>query len=287
MKVFEKSASHPLVSLLEERMEKANYSNTQKEIFKKLPKEFDAENSVLFTTPGEDYIEWIDIVEAASAAKDRFVMFELGAGYGRWCINAMNALKFLNPLPFHFVAVEAEKSHFHFLKEYFVAHGLNLQEHKLIEAAVDAVQGLAVFHMGDPNEWYGQYIDGKKPNFLNRILYSLQSRFLKTQRRKEIVKTITLNSILENYERVDLIDMDIQSSELPVLRASIDSLNKKVKRLHIGTHSKEIDKGLNDLFLEHGWKNVNLYPSFSTCATPYGVVTFNDGIQSWINPKIE
>src|SRR5271154_222622 len=100
MNAFEKTADHPLVSLLEEKMGKTNFSKAQKKIFQKLPKDFDTESPFLLSTPGEDYLEWIDIVEAVSSAKDRFVMFELGAGYGRWSINAMNALKFLNPLPY-------------------------------------------------------------------------------------------------------------------------------------------------------------------------------------------
>lgn len=293
MNKFEKTANHPIVSLLEERMEQANFSKTQEEILKKLPEDFNAESSPVMHTPGEDYLEWVSIVEAVTCAKDRFVMLELGAGYGRWCINAMFALKFLNPIPFHFVAVEAETSHFRFLKDYFSAHGLSLQEHRLIEAAVDIRNGHASFYMGDPNQWYGQRIHSRKNTLLHRIYHSIKNAYLrsrakiKTNKRMELVKTITLNSILVDYDRVDLIDMDIQGSELEVLSASIDLLNQKVKRVHIGTHSKEIDDGLKKLFLEQGWKNIHLYPLFGTCATPYGMNTFNDGIQSWVNPRIE
>ncbi len=39
-------------------------------------------------------------MEAVSQAQGTFIMFELGAGYGRWCINAMHALHFLNPIPY-------------------------------------------------------------------------------------------------------------------------------------------------------------------------------------------
>lgn len=289
MKLFEKATDHPLVALLEEKMKQAHFSEMKKEIFQKLPKNFDPESPVLYSTPGEDYLEWIDIIEAAKSAQGRFVMFELGAGFGRWCMNAMHALNFLNPLPFHFVAVEAEKSHFNFLKLYFEAHGLKLEDHRLIEAAVDVEFGQALFNMGEPNGWYGQYLDDKKPSLFHRLAFFLRNSSKKeeqTERRKDIVKTITLNSLLEEYDRVDLIDMDIQSAELKVLQASIELLNKKVKRVHIGTHSKEIDEGLKNLFLENKWTNVHLFPSFTTCPTPYGVVEFNDGIQSWVNPKI-
>lgn len=284
---FIKTAEHPLVTLIEKKMKEASFEKSRKEVIQKLSKDFDPDCSVLFRTPGEDYLEWVDILEATSSAKGRFVMFELGAGYGRWCINAMHALQLLNPVPFHFVAVEADAAHFRFLQEYFAAHGLSPSDYRLINAAVDEKAGHAIFHMGESNEWYGQYIDGEKATWLRRLLYSFQKLQNRNKKRKEVVKTITLNSLLDDYDFVDLIDMDIQSSELPVLKSSISELNKKVKRVHVGTHKPEIDVGLKNLFLENNWKNVHLYPSFSKSTTPYGLIDFNDGIQSWINPKFE
>jgi len=291
MSLLEKASHHPLLSLLEERMQETNFPNTWKEIFQKLPAYFNPGSPPSNLILNEEYFEWIDLAEAAASAKNNFLMFELGAGYGRWCINAMIALKFLNPIPFHFIAVEAERSHFQFLKDYFSAHGLNLEEHRLIEAAVDTLEGHALFHMGDPNVWYGQCLDSRKLS--HRILNSLKNAYFnlrtvkKMDRRKEVVRTITLNSILADYERIDLIDLDIQGAELEVLKASVDLLNQKVKRVHVGTHSKEIDRGLEELFRNQGWKNLHLYPLFSTCETPYGRVSFGDGVQSWINPRVK
>jgi len=43
--------------------------------------------------PNEEYIEWIDVLEAVSNARDRFTMVELGAGWGRWLVNAAAALR--------------------------------------------------------------------------------------------------------------------------------------------------------------------------------------------------
>jgi FkbM family methyltransferase len=288
--VFEKTNSHPIVSLIEEKIASPNYVQAEKEILLRLPKNFDFNSIAIFYTPGEDYLEWVDVVEAVSSAKGRFVMFELGAGYGRWCVNAMKALKVLNPIPSHFVAVEAEASHFGFLKSYFSAHGLNLREHRLIKAAIDICKGSTLFHMGDPNGWYGQCIDQEKLTWLKKLIFRiLKLKFWsrsKNPRHREVVKSITLNSLLELYDQVDLIDMDIQGQELPVLQDSIDLLNLKVKRLHIGTHSHEIDQGLERLFTQHGWRNIHLYPAFAETETAYGLVHFNDGVQSWVNPRI-
>lgn len=305
MNVIDSLLHHPLILKLDIELKKSDYSYQHYDIISKLPDYFKPQGSPcspsLEFILNEDYLEWIDIVEAVAEAKDRFVMFELGAGFGRWCVNAMIALKFLNPLPYQFVAVEADPSHFKFLNDYFNAFGLNLEDHQLIEAAVDTQKGHAIFNLGDPNQWsgdpnlwYGQNLQantelntqGFIKHAIKRILSKLASP-TKIKASTHIVDTITLNSILEDYDKIDLIDLDIQGAEFNVLNASIEMLNKKVKRIHVGTHGKEIEKALEDLFNEHGWENKQLYSCFSTCDTPYGRIYFNDGVQTWINPRLK
>jgi hypothetical protein len=59
-----------------------------------------------------------------------------------------------------------------------------------------------------------------------------------------------------------------------------------VKRLHIGTHSKEIEAGLRQLLSAHGWRCHADYPLSSTSETPWGPVSFENGVQSWVNPGL-
>ena len=42
---------------------------------------------------GEEYFEWIDLLESVLAADDKFTMVELGAGWGRWLVDAWSVLK--------------------------------------------------------------------------------------------------------------------------------------------------------------------------------------------------
>jgi hypothetical protein len=86
---------------------------------------------------------------------------------------------------------------------------------------------------------------------------------------------------------VDLVDMDIEGQELPVIQSNIQELNAKVKRLHIGTHSKEIEDGLRQLLASHGWRCLLDYTLFSKGETPWGIVDFENGVQSWVNPRLE
>lgn len=224
----------------------------------------------------EEYYEWIDLLEAISAARGKFTMVELGAGYGRWVVAAAAILRRHAPVPYHFVAVEAESAHFAMLRQHFLDNGLDPHQHCLIHAAVSDKHGEVHFTEGHPGEWYGQSIlQDPSANFGNWE----KARVVK-------VPSVPLTSILEKLDYVDLLDMDIQGHEAIVCAAAQDSLNKKVQRVHIGTHSPEIERELEVVFGKMGWKCYQNYPCNTHTRTPYGVTSFEDGVQSWINPKI-
>jgi hypothetical protein len=58
-----------------------------------------------------------------------------------------------------------------------------------------------------------------------------------------------------------------------------------VKRVHVGTHSREIEDGLRRLFRALGWQSLADYACLSSATTPFGMVSFRDGVQSWLNPR--
>lgn len=278
-----------------QKIQETNYEDTWQRNLRKMPSSF----SGRFSSPSlashdhpfdENIFEWISILESVCSAKKKFTMFELGAGHGRWCVNAWAAIQLLNPIPCHFVGVEAEPTHFYHMKRYFSAHGLRKRDHRLINAAIDNRVRKVFFHIGNTKEWYGQNIDESKLTFRERLdafKYQIICALKRIDpKRRKVVKTITLNSLLLNYDFVDLIDMDIQGKELDVIRDSVYLLNKKVKRVQIGTHSQEIDKGLEQIFKAEGWNCNVLLPSGSTCQTQYGVLNTQDGIQTWTNPLI-
>jgi FkbM family methyltransferase len=220
---------------------------------------------------GEGYFEWIDVLESAIATDQQFVMIELGAGYGRWLVIAAIAVrKYHGDLPMKLIGVEAEPTHMQWMKDHFRDNGLDPEQHMLIEAAVDEKEGAVCFWIGDADAWYGQAIaHGMQPS-----------------ERVQWVKAITLNQVMDGLDHVDLIDLDVQGAELVVLRSAIDELDKKVKRVHIGTHSRDIEYGLRELFRQHNWYKANDYCLGSREITPWGEIEFEDGVQTWINPRL-
>jgi FkbM family methyltransferase len=219
----------------------------------------------------EEYFEWIDVLESVIAADRQFVMIELGAGYGRWLVIAAIAIcKYHGDLPMKLIGVEAEPTHLRWMKDHFRDNGLDPEQHRLIEAAIDEKEGEVCFWIGDADAWYGQ-----------AIAHGMQA-----SERIQWVKAITLNQVLDALDHVDLIDLDIQGAELVVLRSAIGELDKKVKRVHIGTHSHDIEYGLRELFRQHNWYKANDYCLGSREITPWGEIEFGDGVQTWINPRL-
>jgi FkbM family methyltransferase len=232
----------------------------------------------------EEYFEWIDVLEAAVAAEGHFTMIELGAGYGRWMANAVAALRAVNDLPYTLIGVEPEPTHFKWMEQHFEDNGIDFQRTKLIEAAVAADEGSVWFYVGRPAEWYGQAI---APTITGSAAYKLFARLTRRARlcNEEVrkVPAVSLNTILRPLSTVDLIDLDVQGAELEVLTAAKEQLAAKVKRVHIGTHSTDIEAGLRTLFNNLEWKNLNDYSIGSEPETPYGKIKFGDGVQTWVN----
>jgi len=224
----------------------------------------------------EEYFEWIDILESVANANKRFVMIELGAGYGRWLVNAATALRKTRRLVPYLIGVEAEPSHFEMMKQHLRDNDLDPDQHLLIQAVVAPHDGTVRFFVGHSQEWYGQRI---APNLNARVEGYPNLRV-------ETVKAVSLNTLLRQLEQVDLIDLGVQGYEYGVLSTAEDELDAKVKRIHIGTHGRMIEKGLRGLFRRLGWRALNDYPTNEECVTPYGKIRFRDGVQTWINERL-
>ena len=238
----------------------------------------------------EEYFEWIDVLESVLCAQEEYVMFELGAGYGRWAVRAACALRQYGDKRCHLLAVEPEPKHYEWLRQHFRNNGLDPDAHSLMQAAVRDTPDDSLFLIGTPeghtfqsDRWYGQGIT----NWPMAALYAA-FRILKPQNGRRAIKvpSVTLEELLNRFERVDLIDFDLQGQELKVIRSALNELDRKAVRLHIGTHSREIEEGLRAALGEHGWKCLADYPSQQVSETPYGPVQFQDGVQSWTNPRL-
>jgi FkbM family methyltransferase len=269
---------------------------TRRSFFADMAKGSEAPAGPVYPPFSNEYFEWIDIFEGIEEARGTFLMLDLGAGYGRWCVRAALAARRKPDLCFRCIAVEPEPEHFRWLLQHFQDNELDVREHELIWAVAGAQPGFVPFWVGRSSGWYGQAV-AKRPatplpdvrarsRLRARSILGMPPVLDATEATVIWVPTITLPDALAAYRRIDLIDMDIQGTELEVLTSAIDFVTERVRRIHIGTHSPEVEEGLRELFLSAGWQNLNDYPGQSRMMTPYGEVDFEDGVQTWLNPLL-
>jgi FkbM family methyltransferase len=235
----------------------------------------------------EDLIAWIDLLRAVVAAKNGFTMVELGAGYGVWSVRAAKAHQLISADPCRIVAVEAEPTHYEWLNLSFRDNGLDPAAHRLINVAISDKSGSAMFYVSAqsgehaPRSWYGQRLmsDDEARGAAKVVEYENGTKAVE-------VPVMTLGDVLKELDTVDFIHIDIQGHELRVVSSGIEALDNKAKRVHIGTHSEAVEEGLRGTLSEHGWECGADYPGKGRRQTPYGEIVFEDGVQSWTNPRL-
>jgi len=227
--------------------------------------------------PNSELFEWIDMLDAVFTAKSRATIADLGAGYGRVLVNAAQAARQLRK-DFMLIGVEAERTHFEWMLEHFADNGVLPSQYVAAQAPITDESRTVFFTEGHPHEWYGQSVIESEHagygNWLNARVVTLQS--------------IAASTVLQDFDRIDALHMDIQGQEFSVFEAMIELVKARVRRVHIATHSREIDGKFEALFSTLGWTPRFRFPCGAKgVRTDYGLIDFCDGVQSWLNPGLE
>jgi Methyltransferase FkbM domain len=259
---------------------------------------------------GEFWFEAADWVQAAREARNRFVMVTLGALYGYQAVGSQRALQLLNPMPYTLVAVEPDPENMEWTRRHMRDNGIDPDRHWLLQAAIGPTNQPAFFPVGSPGSGAPNCISSNeaiaRKNYLEGFIArdqcedALKSLLLHntTGLHKDLIEgknffaeiklvsTITLQDVLGPFERVDLLESDIQESEIVVFPPFRDLLKSKVHRIHIGTHGKDVHRYLLKMFHDDGWDVVFSYEPESQHETIFGTVLTNDGVLSLRNPAV-
>jgi hypothetical protein len=247
---------------------------------------------------------------AVKEAREKFVMITLGALHGYQAVGCSRARQRLNPLPSKLVAVEPIPENVEWTKRHMRDNGIDPDDHWVIQAVVSDCNDPVFFPVGSPglgaqncvasNEAVArqQYVDEIIKN--GDVEAALGSLILNntTGLQKDIiagagsfgeiklVSAVTLADILGPLDRVDLLEADIQQSEIIVFPPFRHLLKRKVHRIHLGTHGRDVHQHLYRMFVEDGWDIVFNYEPESRHETELCTFTTNDGILSVRNPAV-
>jgi hypothetical protein len=237
-------------------------------------------------------------------------MITLGALHGYQAVGACRALQKLNPMPYKLVAVEPIPQNMEWVRRHMRDNGIDPANQWLIQAAIGANNEPVFFPVGAPGTGAQNCIstneEAARKGYLEEFIAqgcaeeALENLLLHntTGLQRELVKgmnffgeirlvsTVTLRDVLGPFERVDLIESDIQESEILVFPPFLPLLKRKVHRIHIGTHGKAVHESLLRMFVEHGWDIVFSYEPESVHETVLGAFSTNDGVLSVRNPDV-
>jgi len=259
---------------------------------------------------GEFWFEVVDWVLSVKEAHEKFVMITLGALFGYQVVGCSRALRLLNPLPSKLVAVEPIPENVQWTKRHMRDNGIDPDDHWVIQAVVSDCNDPVFFPVGSPglgaqnciasNEATArqQYVDeliggGNAEAALSNLIMNnttgLQKDIIKgagSSGEIKLVSAVTLADILGPLDRVDLLEADIQQSEIIVFPPFRHLLKKKVHRIHLGTHGQDVHHSLHRMFVDDGWDVVFSYEPESRHETELGSFITNDGILSVRNPAV-
>lgn len=242
----------------------------------------------------QQYFEWIALLESVAEARDSFTLIELGAAFGVWSVRAALAARRHAPLAVRLIAVEADPIHFEWMKLHFADNGIDPRGHTLIHAAVAGSGRDLPFLVRSPhgaerpNTWFGQALGDWAGKVVDRDVGKYGGRPIRLHENgwgSIAVPHITLDEILRGVGRADFLHLDIQGMEYEVLESAADAVTSKVRRVLIATHNRKIDEDLKSLLAPRGWKCTAAYPCGETSETPWGPMSFTDGVQIWVNPN--
>ena len=261
---------------------------------------------------GEGWFEYFSWVAAVREARDSFVMMSLGACYGAQAVGSYLALEAVNPLPVKLVVVDGVPENIAWARKHFLDNGIDPDAHWLITAAMSDSNEPVLFPVGAPGSGAQNCVNINTPAYRrdmaaavigsgheNEVLQGLLERnstALKMnlmpdsayvfEAELRFVSALTLNDLLGPFERVDLVEADMQQSEEIVFPPAIEALNSKVRRVHIGTHGSDVHRKLHALFVFHGWDILFSFEPNGTYQGPAGPFSLNDGILTAVNPSV-
>jgi hypothetical protein len=251
---------------------------------------------------GEGWFEAVNWVEAARAARRRFVMITLGACYGAQAVGSYRTLQLLNPMPSKFVAVEGDPENVAWVKQHMRDNGMDPDAHWIVQAAISNNNNPVLFPVGWPGlgiqNCYGTNEDNSRKVYADEIIASgrandaIRNIFLNNSTgiiknlvpgqdfpgEIKIVSAVTLADLLGPFDVVDYLESDIQQSEIVVFPPFMGVLKRKVRRIHIGTHGSDVHAALRGLFEKEGWEIVFDFAPNSKFDSALGSFSTNDGV---------
>ena len=221
-----------------------------------------------------DIAEWASCLRSVDLAGARFVMLELGCGWGCWMNNLGVAAKSVGKTV-KLWGLEADEQSLRFARLAFNDNGIREDEFTVVQGIAGKSGSVALFPRVSAKE------GGGGEAIFNPTGEQLRAASESGQYVR--MPVVDIDVLTAHEKRLDFLHVDIQGAELALLTEQFDLLCRKVRYLFVGTHSKQIEGGLFELFTASGkWKLEMERPAVFGLSDGRPVVQI-DGAQAWRN----
>jgi hypothetical protein len=224
-----------------------------------------------------DLAEWAAALRAVDFARSTFRAIELGCGWACW-LNCTGAAARRLGLEVELIGVEGDSGHVQFAHESLDTNGFSGAEYRIIHGIAAARAGKALF----PNAGTSGMDWGAQPVF---GAGAAEVAIAKARGSHHVLDMIPF-STLAGSTPVDLLHIDIQGGEAELVQQSLPELNRLVRRMVIGTHSRAIEGALMDTLTGAGWILEIERPAIYRLPEGAAPVLVVDGLQGWANPRL-
>lgn len=221
-----------------------------------------------------DIAEWASCLRAVDLSGDRFSMLELGCGWGCWMNNLGVAAKSAGK-KIKLYGIEADSEHLRYAHSSLSDNGITDKEFVVSQGIAGKAGSVALFPSIESGiNWGGTAIFNPNEQLLNEAVGS--GKYVH-------MPVVDIEALIKDETRLDFMHVDIQGAELGLLTEIYDLLCEKVRYIFIGTHSKQIEGGLFELFMTNNtWKLEMERPAIFELIDGRPVVKV-DGVQAWRN----
>lgn len=218
-----------------------------------------------------DIAEWAAALRAVDLASRRFRVVELGCGWGCWLNNTGVAAR-NKGLAVELIGIEGDSEHVAYAHEAMATNGFSSDEFRIIHGVAAPAKGVALFPVVENAgaSWGSEPILNATAAQIKEASASGQYQQLVAFPLAEIVKG----------EPVDLLHIDIQGGEADFVEAAIGDLNRFVRYIVIGTHSRQIEGRIMSTLLSQGWKLEMERPAIIRLIDGRPQISV-DGVQGW------
>ena len=223
-----------------------------------------------------DLAELGSALHVVSQCVDTFTMLELGSGIGVWSNICGRAAK-MRGLKVMLLGIEGDKHYVELAEKTLIANCFEKNECRMLHGIVANQGNVALFRKNQSSQidWGGEPIFDYEGVVFEEA---------KKSGKYENVPVRSLDTLMGTSERIDLLHVDIQGGEETLFINNENLLNKKVKSILIGTHTREIEGNLFKYFDDLGWSLLAERPLIGSIEKGR-LKTDVDGVQYWRNPN--